>query len=302
LCEIINQMKTKIIWVVMFMILATTNFAQNPFNNGGFETWVDKGDYQEPQYWYTLNSLVAFGYDQGSVSTTDAHSGANAAKLTSQSSQFQDIPGLLASGPVLSPSGDVDFSQIKFAFLSRPKSLVFYYKYAPADGDSCNFYMAFTKWNTSTQQTDTIGEASFQKGDSVNDYTKVEVDIDYYSSAQPDSAFMIITSSIDGFNPLAGSVLFIDDLAITYNTGVNNTYIIDVVTTYPNPVKDVLHITTKSKGGLKVRLTTLSGIEMLNFTTQKSESEIDLSGFSNGMYLFEITTDEGISIQKIIKN
>jgi hypothetical protein len=295
-------MKTKITWVVMLMILATANFAQNPLINGGFETWVDKGDYQEPQYWYTLNSLVAFGYTQGTISTTDAHSGVNAVKLISQASQFQDIPGLLASGPVLNSSGDVDFSQVKFAFSSRPKSLVFYYKYAPADGDSCNFYMALTKWNASTQQTDTIGEASFQKGDSIFNYTRVEVEIDYYASAQPDSAFMIITSSVDGFNPLAGSVLFIDDLAITYNTGIYDTYLTDVATAYPNPVKDVLHFTTKSKGGLKARLITLSGIEMLNVTTQESESEIDLSGFSKGMYLVEITTDEGISIQKIIKN
>lgn len=295
-------MKTKIIWVVMLMILATTNFAQNPFANGGFETWVDKGDYQEPQYWYTLNSLVAFGYQSSTTLSSDAYSGSNAVQLKSQASQFQDIPGLLASGPVLNSSGDVDFSQIKFAFAARPKSLVFFYKYAPADGDSCNFYMALTKWNPSTLRTDTIGEAIFQKGDSVDVYTRVEVNINYFSSAQPDSAFMIITSSIDGFNPIAGSVLFIDDFAITYNTGVNNMHTTDVITAYPNPVKDVLHITTKSKGGFKGRLTTLSGIEMLNITKQESESEIDLSGFSNGMYLFEITTDEGISIQKIIKN
>ena len=53
-------MKTKTIWVALFIVLTTTSNAQNPFTNGGFETWVDKGDYQDPKNWYSLNPLAVF--------------------------------------------------------------------------------------------------------------------------------------------------------------------------------------------------------------------------------------------------
>jgi hypothetical protein len=241
-------MKTKTIWVALFIVLTTTSNAQNPFTNGGFETWVDKGDYQDPKNWYSLNPLIVFGYQPSITMSADAYSGNNAVQLKSQASPIQDIPGLMASGPILTPTGDVDFSQIKFAFSARPKSVVFYYKYAPADGDSCNFYMALTKWNASTQKADTIGDMVFQKGDSVNEYTRVEANINYYSNTQPDSALVFITSSIDGFNPYPGSVLLIDELSLSYNTGLADDTYLPEVYAYPNPVNDVLFVSnTKAK-------------------------------------------------------
>lgn len=298
----LNQMKTKITSVVLLIVSTATAYAQNPFTNGGFETWVDRGDYQDPENWYSLNPLVVFGYQPSTTLSSDAYSGNNAVQLKSQASPFQDIPGLMASGPILTPAGDVDFSQIKFAFSARPKSLVFYYKYAPADGDSCNFYMALTKWNESTQKTDTIGDVVFQKGDSVNEYTRVEANINYYTNAQPDSALLIITSSIDGFNPYPGSTLLIDELSLSYSTGIANDEYLKEVKVYPNPVNDVLFVSNTKSKLLKVKLTSLLGETLHDETCGANSLNINMQHFSSGIYLLEITTYDGVVSKKIIKN
>ena len=295
-------MKTKIFTVAMLIGLTTTLFGQNAFNNGGFENWEDKGDYQDPTQWHTLNKLVGFGYEPSTTLTTDAKSGTNAVILRSQANVFQNIPGVLATGPILNQANEADFTDIKIAFAARPKSIQFYYKYEPSTGDSCVFYAALTKWNSTTNKSDTIAEALFISGDTVKSYTLAEAMFKYTSAVQPDSALMLITSSVSKFDPIVGSTLFIDDLTLNYNTGLNNISNNAISKVYPNPTQNIITISTQNNKIFEVVLTDINGKEITKLSNQINQTHLDLSGLTNGLYFLRTVTSESASVQKIVKN
>lgn len=302
MCTDFINMKTKIFTVALLMGLTTTLFGQNAFNNGGFENWEDKGDYQDPTYWSTLNKLVGFGYEPSTTLTTDAKSGTNAVMLRSQANAFQNIPGVLATGPVINQANEPDFTDIKIAFAARPKSIQFYYKYAPSTNDSCVFYAVLTKWNTSTNKTDTIAKALFTNGSAVNAYTMGEAVFNYNSTEQPDSAFMLITSSVSNLDPIVGSTLFIDDLVLVYNTGLSNVVNNTLSKVYPNPTQNIITISTQNNKIFEVVLTDINGKEITKLSNQINQTHLDLSGLNNGLYFLRTISSDGTSVQKIVKN
>ena len=70
----------------------------------------------------------------------------------------------------------------------------------------------------------------------------------------------------------------------------------DEILIYPNPTTDIVNITAKKD--IKIDVTNLLGETI---TTIENENQIDLSRFSNGMYIFNITYNN-IKVQhKVIK-
>lgn len=296
-----TKMKTKLLITLLLSGFAITLTAQNMLFNGGFETWQDNGGYAEPQYWYTLNSLSAFGFDQTTTATPEAKVGTYAARLFTSENAMQNLPGLLVSGPILNEDGDVDFSNIKVAFTYKPVSMSFFYRYMPALTDSCSAYMALTHWNDSTKQTDTIAEATFILKDSVLEYSQAIVNFQYYSNQTPDSAFVIISSSFNGFDPVPGSTLFIDDFKINFNTGLSILKSTQAnVIAYPNPVINKLYLKT-NQPNVDVTISDVTGKKRIEKLAQSTQIPIDLDELETGIYFIEIVTNTGVQIQKINK-
>lgn len=294
-------MKTNIIIFLLIIGYSVKVEAQTCFDNGGFEIWEDKGGYSNPKYWHTLNALAQFGFEPTTIVSAASHQGANAALLLSTENAFQNLPGILASGPILDENGQPDFSLIKIPFAARPKSMSFYFKYIPGPSDSCNVYMALTKWNSSTQTTDTIGEAVFSSGDTVSDYRKVTIEFEYYSSQMPDSAMVIIASSFDGFDPVIGSALYIDDFSIEFNTGIPQFYSSTLaVTLYPNPTQGQLQLTTSDT---EVDIAIVNSLGQTVWLTEHHQTNqpLDLSVLANGLYMIQITSSKGSAVAKFIK-
>jgi hypothetical protein len=295
-------MKIKLLMMLLLSGFTITLTAQNMLFNGGFETWQDNGGYAEPQYWYTLNSLSVFGFEQTTTVTPEAKSGTYAAKLVTSENTMQNLPGLLASGPILNQDGDVDFSNIKVAFNYRPVSMSFFYRYMPALTDSCSAYMALTHWNDSTKQTDTLAEATFTIKDSVLEYNHAVINFQYYSAQTPDSAFVIITSSFNGFDPVPGSTLFIDDFKINFNTGLptlNSTQA--NIVAYPNPVIDQLYIQA-NQPNVDLTISDVTGKKRIEKLAQSTQVPLDLKELEAGIYFLEVHTKTGVQIKKISKN
>lgn len=275
--------------------------AQDFLSNGSFETWEDMGGYSEPKYWYTLNSLTQFGFEASTIVSETPRSGQKSVLLITTENALQNLPGILASGPILNEDSDVDFSNIKVPFTYRPKAMSFYYKYVPGPMDSCNAYMALTRWNSTRQQTDTIAEAVFSIGDTVAEYRKVEVDFIYYSTQTPDSALVIITSSYNGFDPVVGSALYIDDFGINFNTGLTDLSkaTIDVMM-YPNPASDFIKLKTQ-EAVVDVEITNSLGQLVLVKSKHQSNQEIAIATLPIGMYWVKTTSNKGTAINKFIK-
>lgn len=294
-------MKTKTLYTLTWMALASGAIAQPAFlNNGGFETWATQNTVSEPQGWYTLNSLSLAGYPETTTQTNDAHSGSSAALLQSKTGPFNDIPGLLTSALIIDGSGMPDLNLARVPFTSRPKNMEFYYKYIPAPGDSCSGIMLLTRWNTAEQRTDTIGLAAFTISDTVNAYTRIVVAFDYLNPLSPDSAMVLISSSADGFAPVIGSKLYVDDFKLGFETGLRDfSNTLQHVSVYPNPAIAQLTVETEETG-FTYSVFDLQGKLVLNGEAFQSRHVIETEKMEGGLYLLEVSSKNGTARQRII--
>jgi hypothetical protein len=229
---------------LLLMLISLSSYAQDTLRNARLENWVLKTTYTDPDAWFTLNYLTDFGFDTTVFKTTDAHSGNYAAMLKTGGGFTNDIPGLLTSGPVVDAQGNPTFNKMKFKFTSRPQKINFWYKSMPVSGDTCTMFMALLKWNALFQRDDTVAMISFNSSQTINTYTLADLSFVYRLPVNPDSAAILFSSSIDGFNPKYGSTFYVDDISLIYNsTGFDafaeneNTF-----TVYPNPSKGNIRI------------------------------------------------------------
>ncbi len=73
---------------------------------------------------------------------------------------------------------------------------------------------------------------------------------------------------------------------------------------FPNPTTDFINITTQSRNGYQATIYSITGQQIMSRTFTTSENRLDVSRFSNGMYLLEIVDQDTNtrSIQRFIKN
>lgn len=263
---------------------------QDSLKNGSFEKWsVISGAYEDPDFFYSLNFLVQFGFDETTLKSTDAHSGSFAAKLVSKSSSFGAIPGLLCSNFMFDQNGNPVFEKNLIPFNSRPIALEFYFKYFPQVGDSALSQIVLTKWNSTLSKRDTIGLANWAFADSVNSYTKAWLKFNYLSTEIPDSMGFIFVSSFDGFNPIVGSILFLDDLQFTYNgVGLNEITDQEKIIVYPNPAKDFIQIINSNENSI-LRIYDLTGKLCVEQKRINEQTKFKLENLNEGIYFVVIT-------------
>lgn len=286
---------------VLMLLLTRYAGAQQQIANSGFESWDTIGDYTQPSNWYTLNPLAAFGFDPSTTITNDAHSGNYAVQLESLSGQFTDISGVLCTGPILNENLQPDFSKMKVAFASKPVALQFYYKAFPQQGDTGVLAMYLTRWNTALQKTDTVAQASMSFADSVSVYTLANCVFNYYSPLQPDSMFIIGSSSIDGFNPTIGSKLLLDDFLLTYpTTGLNDMYL-PSLSIYPNPVQHELRIQSDEEIKGVMKLYSVTGKLIAEKVVNGKNTIVDVSTLGDGIYFVILQSEQGQLVSCKIK-
>ena len=67
---------------------------------------------------------------------------------------------------------------------------------------------------------------------------------------------------------------------------------------YPNPAKNVVHIEA-AKTIQNVQLMNINGAILEDRKTNANKVELNLEGYSKGIYVVRIVTEEGVSTQKI---
>lgn len=294
-------MKHLFILLISTIVFGNVSAQQvEPLPNGGFEQWDSIDGYSNPRNWYTLNELIAFGFQATTEMTTDAHSGSYAVKLESKDGQFADLSGVICTGPILDANSQPDFSHMKIPFTKRPSALRFFYKSTFNLPDTAVLGYFLTKWNSTTQQIDTIGMAQTELFGTYSTYQLAVVNFKYFSNATPDSAFFIASSSIDGFNPTVGSILYLDDIDLLYySAGVNETTNLNRLTVWPNPTNATIHISANEK------IQTISIFDMegkLVYSVKHNDTQYlaDLSNLKEGLYILQTDHASGINRTKIL--
>jgi hypothetical protein len=196
---------------------------QTVIPNGGFETWINYGSYEEPQYWDTPNDETApipFFGKEVVVKSTDHNSGSYSAELvTQQIILYGNIPGFITLGNL-----NVDLQTLTYTLnggvpiADMPTHLMGYYKYFPKGGDSCSIGILLTKYNAGI--IDTVGYGYFSAHDTVTEWTHFSAWIDYIIQEQPDTMNVMAISSAEETTLDEGTTLYVDDLYLDYTVGV----------------------------------------------------------------------------------
>ena len=80
----------------------------------------------------------------------------------------------------------------------------------------------------------------------------------------------------------------------------NSSFSASNFTYYPNPVKDILHI-SNTQNISKIQVINLLGQEMMVKTINESQGQIDISHLSIGTYLVKVTSEDQVRTINIIK-
>ena len=104
---------------------------------------------------------------------------------------------------------------------------------------------------------------------------------------------------IDSLQVLFDEVHYCPTLGVEENTDINSQF-----TIYPNPTKDnliLINVNSILSGRFDVTIIDVSGNVMMKSKYQNN-MEIDISGFSEGMYLIKISNEKESFTSKLIKN
>lgn len=214
--------------------------------NLGFETWTQKDKNWYPNadasnsYWATGNEGVTLGGNSNTVGVDDSHSGKSAKMETVQVTVLGFIKVTAAGNMFIgsyktnasNPASSVTFGRPYSG--ARPVKLSGWYKYTPGPAmnggtvpsdrkltvDECDIYIKL--W----AGEEVIAEAHHITNETVSEYKKFELPINYKDeSKRPDKITIVATSSryggeFSGTNVIGqlavGSTLWVDDFELSY--------------------------------------------------------------------------------------
>jgi hypothetical protein len=279
--------------IVSALLVQANMLSAQTVPNGGMEVWTPGFGYEDPAGWATFNLLSLQGEPISVFKSTDKYSGTYAARIKTIALISNPAAGIIPDTVGIMFTGTLSFSEIIFGypFEALPASIQFYYKYAP-NGDDTSYVMAFlTKWNTNTQQRDTVGGVITTMFGATASYSQRQAPVDYdpnHAGVSPDTAIVFVSSS-GNIGPKEGSQLYIDDISfIGGDVGIVKVGQEVKVSVYPNPATDKLVISTPSANASIVHVYDMTGKIAGRYNLMNSKATIDASAYSEGVYLYRI--------------
>lgn len=289
-------MKKLILTSMIGLYAAATAFTQIP--NANFELWTETLLINEPNNWFTLNSLSFTGYPI-TITKVDGETGfalKAEVKTFTANNKLDTAVGFTASG-----SGDF-FTQkfsLGFPINSRPSAITGVSKFFSSGKDTAMVIVGFSKWNKMTNQADSIGGTFSAFYTNQTTFTKFASPIFYNSAVTPDTAVIYIISSVTK-KPIPGTSIIIDNLGLT--GGANG--VMDALSTlknnvFPNPATTELTISNIDLSVSSLVVTDLAGKVVEKTTLVNNESlKLNTSNYTGGMYFYELKNDNQLVVQK----
>jgi hypothetical protein len=305
-----NKIYTNLLLVVFLLRVTTSITAQTVVPNGSFETWLNYGTYQNPQYWDTPNSetdTIPFFGTAVVTRSTDHEDSIYSARLETKHILIipLNIPGFITLGKLT-----VDLANFSYTITGgvpindNPTHLQGFYKYLPKGGDSCLIGIALYK--TIGNVADTIGYGYFSTHDSVGDWTPFSAWINYDTVAIPDTMNIIALSSAQD-TATAGTVLYVDNISLDYTVGVDSRNPEAGIKIYQDKgtKRLLLFFDFNADQQTSAALYNMSG-QIVRSTpariVRKQKQEISYTDLSPGVYVLEIIHDNQKMTKKFILN
>lgn len=275
--------------------LMVTSLQAQFIQNADFEAWTGN----DPNNWSSANQFTSgFMIYTCTPETANPHNGTKSLKLTSLSVLGNNVPGLLTNGtlgfnmtatPPITITGGI-------AFTERPQSFKGWYTYAPVNTDNCMMIALLKKKNVVTNQSDTVGYATFIGATAVSSWTEFTVDFTYNNSETPDTLQIVLLSS----NPAAtvvNSTLLIDDLYLEGGT-------IGIMPLMGEPEVKIFavnkQINIETALNSQIEIFDLSGKRIFNSQSQNKVEVFNASQFENQVVLVSVNSNGKKYSKKVV--
>ena len=285
-------MKTIFTSIVLIFTISLASAQSNKATpNAGFEYWsyhTSTVNYFNPDSgWTTLNpTLCPIGYISCIKDSSNPHSGKFDAQLVTQDVIIQVAPAAMTTGTINTTNKSINGG---IPYTLRPDSMIGWYHYLSVSGDNgdCEFYLF------GATHADTIGQAFFKTPTStVTAWTRFALPIKYTSSATPDTALWIFSSSLSNASAQTGSQLFIDDIGLVFHdtaSAVKNINKYDNISVWPTPTTGPVSVNNGTgSSSLMFTLVDISGRKIEEERLSEGVNNFDLAGLSAGMYIYLI--------------
>jgi hypothetical protein len=284
------------------LITAGSVFSQGPaIPNASFETWVNQGQYSDPENWKSINSeTVSFVSTIPVTQTSDAHSGMSAARLETINALIATSPGAMSLGRIVQTGITDRDIRGGIPCTERPTSLEGYYKFSPVQNDRGYIGCILFKYNTVTNQQDTVGRGVFKPNSAVGAYTFFTVDIEYLTAETPDTMNIIVTSSYKFGSPKVGTLLFVDDLKVNYDdASISKLNEVDFSIS-PNPSSGIFTVSNASGKELKYEVYDVSGKLLFTKNSSQFEEALQLTDYPKGIYMLKLEVDNQVVSKRLV--
>jgi hypothetical protein len=250
-----------------------TNITQ-PIPGGDFESWTNK-TFQRPVDWSRS--------DDGVLLTSDAQQGTSAVLLETYAFFGQAEQAIVSNGrPGAGTMGGMPYTQ---------DTLVFYYKYIPAGGDSAMVYFSYSSGGQLSVYT------VLEYLPATAAYKRMEMPVPQ-SPFGPDTVRIDFFSSHFGFsNSNIGSKLYLDNIFLKSAgsaLSVGRPGAIQKLNVFPNPAAESINFSFISAGNYTAELQVMdiTGKKISGETIAVSEGvnyfTLPVSGLCEGLYFYRI--------------
>ena len=310
---------------ILIAILLSASFglsAQQQPQNASFEDWevtgppADPTGFEEPVNWSSLKTSDpdAIGNVSPEVmfKSTDAHTGSFSIHLINK---FVAIANIVANGVITNGRVHADFnpelgnvftdpgdSKWNTPLTDRPDSIVGYYKYISIDNDAPEIQAVLHTGASSIPTPDSsnwVGRAKATLANvSVSEWTRFSVPFNYNLDIEPDYILFNISAG-NGFNPVAESQMWLDDLELIYNVdGIEEKSAEKLLNAYGLAHTIVADLRKFEMGTrFELGIYDLTG-KLVKSQSLESGSKYEINDFQPGLYICSFHTSDGLVITK----
>jgi hypothetical protein len=285
-------MKKNVLFGLLSIFIGFTLMAQE-VTNWNLEKWEIPQNYafEDPVDWQTPNKYTTALSIYTTTKSTDAASGLYSARLESISVSGYITPGVITRG-----NFEVDFQNFTayltggIPFTHKPIALTGMWKNYPVEGDFTMIIVYFTKYFPSKGQSDTIGMGTLLGTETIDEWTKFSVPIEYIGEDDPDTMNLHVISS-NMADLKEGSYMFVDDLDFEYPAGINEINIIET-NVFPNPVSEQLNLSYDKEINGELRIFNTEGQLVYSAAVKGLEHKADVSTLAPGNYYYGLFENE----------
>lgn len=305
--------------ILFSLYLFTLPMQAQQMQNASFEDWEDAGTViDEPVNWSSIKTSDAGSFINNAApvvwgQSSDAHTGNYSLELTN----VLTIGTIIATGTVTNGRIHASFNTAEaYSFTNiedsrwntplnaRPDSVAVWIKYFPQGGDTAQVKVLLHNNNgsiplfTGTAE-DEIAFAQINVVGEHATWTRVAAPFTYSSQAVPEYALMILTAGA-GLIPIEGSVALYDDVELVYNPASVANHLAGKDLLYAYGATLYLDkLPADYRRDARVEIIGLNGSTLWSTDVSSDRVQLDRSQVSEGLYVVQVRSAEGIYSQKI---